>query len=111
MGAVDIGVGHDNDAAVAQLLNVESAFVRLTIFFSVFLRLADAGADGGDHRLDFGILERLIEARFFDVDEFAADGEDGLVTPIASLFRGASGGVALDNVELGEIRVALRTIG
>ena len=39
MGAVDVGVGHDDDLVVAQLVDVE-------------LVLADAGAQRGDQRAD-----------------------------------------------------------
>lgn len=39
----------------------------------------DAGADGGDHGLDFAVLQRFIQAGFFDVDdELTANREDRL---------------------------------
>ena len=56
-------------------------------------------------------LSDLIEARFLDVDQLAADRQDRLVTPIAALFRRATGGIALDNVKLGQLGIALGTIG
>ena len=108
MRAVHVGIGHDDDAAVAQLRDVEGRFV-LAVAAFVF-RLADAGADGGDHRLDFGVLEHLIEARFLDVDQLAADRQNRLVTPVAALFGRAAGGITLDDVKLGQFRIALRTI-
>ena len=108
VGSVHVGIGHDNDAAVAQLGDIEAAFL---LAVAILLRLADAGADGRDHRLDFVILKKLVFARFLDVDQFAADGEDGLVTPIAPLFGRAAGGIALDNVKFGQFRVALGTVG
>ena len=74
-------------------------------------RLADAGADGGDHRLDFLVLENLVEPRFLDVDQLAADRQDRLITAVASLLGRAAGGIALDNVELGQLRIALGAVG
>jgi len=38
------------------------------------LAVADARADGGDHRLDFLVLEHFLETRFLRVDEFAGNG-------------------------------------
>ncbi len=73
--------------------------------------VADAGADGGDHGADFGVLKDLVEAGFFDVDKLAADGEDGLVTAVPALLGRAAGGVALDDVKLGVGGVAVGAIG
>ncbi len=102
VGAVHVGIGHDDDLVVAELLEVEGAFA-----FAV----ADAGADGGDHGADFGVLEHLVEAGLLDVDELAADREDGLEAPVAPLLGGAAGGVALDDVDLGVDRVAIGAVG
>ena len=102
MGAVHIGICHYDDAVVAEFGDVECAFL---------VTVADAGADGGDHGLDFGILEDFIEAGFFDVDEFAADGEDGLVASVAALFGGAAGGVTFYDEEFCEGGVAFGAIG
>ena len=107
--AVHVRVRHDDDAAVAQFGNIEARFVfraRRPIFF----RFADAGADGGDHRLDFVVLQKLIDARFLDVDQLAANRQDRLVTAVATLFGRAAGGITLDNIKLGQFRIALRTI-
>src|SRR5579862_3503068 len=100
--AVHVGVRHDDDAPVTELGDVERALL--------FAR-ADAGADGRYHRLDFRVLQDAVQPRFLDVDELAADGEDGLVTAVAALLGGAAGGVALDDVKLGQVRVALGAIG
>src|SRR5207248_3299965 len=90
-GAVDVGVRHDNDAAVAQFRNVEAGFVfraRRAIFF----RLTDAGPNRSDHRLNFVVLQKLIDARLLDVDQLAANRQDRLVTAVASLFGRAARG-------------------
>ena len=108
MRAVHVGIGHDDDPAVAQLGDIETAFV---LAVAILFRFADAGADGRDHRLDFGVLEDLIVARFLDVDQFAANRQNRLVTPVASLLGGAAGRIAFDDVKLGQFRIALGTIG
>ena len=72
---------------------------------------ADAGADRGDHRLDFGVLEHLIEARLLHVDQLAANRKNRLVTPVASLLGRAAGRIALDDVKLGQVGIALGAIG
>ncbi len=65
VGAVDVGVGHDDDFVVAAFGEVD--------FF------ADADADGLNHAADFLVGEDFIFARFVGVDDFAAEGKDGLV--------------------------------
>ena len=57
--AVDVGVGHDDDLVVAQLLHVEVV-------------AADAGAERGDQRADLLAPEHLVEARPLDVEDLAA---------------------------------------
>ena len=56
--AVHVGVGHDDDLAVAQLGGVE-------------IVLADAGADGRDHGADFFVAQHLVVAGLLDVEDFA----------------------------------------
>ncbi len=56
------------------------------------------------------ILERLIEAGLLDVDQLAANRKNRLVTPVAALLGRATGRIALDDVKLGQVRIALRTI-
>ena len=75
------------------------------------LGVADAGADGGDEGADFLVGEHLVEPGLLGVDELAAQGQDRLVAAVAALLGGAAGGVALDDVELAERRVALGAVG
>jgi hypothetical protein len=81
--AVHVGIGHDDDLAVAQLGGVEIVF-------------ADARADGGDQAPNFLMAEHFVVARFFDVEDFTFEGQDGLEPAVATLFRGAAGGFAFD---------------
>ncbi len=62
--AVDVGVRHDDHAVVAELLEVEL--------------VADTRADGGDHRLDLGVREHLVDPVLLGVDHLAAQRQDRL---------------------------------
>src|SRR5205814_9418912 len=106
---VHVGVRHDDDPAVAQFRNIEARFVFGTRR-SIFFRFTDASADGGDHRLDLVVLQKLIDARFLDVDQLAPNRQDRLVTAVATLFGRTACGIALYDVELSQLRIALRTI-
>ena len=81
--AVDVGVRHDDDLAVAQLRDVE-----------VF---ADAGAEGGDEGADGVRGQGPVQARLFDVEDLAADRQDGLTLGVAAADGRAACGVTLDD--------------
>jgi hypothetical protein len=66
--AVHIGIGHDNDAAVTELGDVECPLL---------VAASNPGADGRDHGLDLGILKHLVESGLLDVDEFASNRQNG----------------------------------
>src|SRR5580700_11076196 len=98
MGAVDIGVRHDDDLVVAQLVGRE--FVG-----------ADTGAERGDQRADLLRRQHLVHARPLDVQDFAAERQYGLEFAVAALFSAAAGGIALDDEQFGFRRIAFLTIG
>ena len=87
VAAVDVGVGHQDDLVVAELLDVEAP-------------LADAAAERGDERADLGAREHLVEPRALDVQDLPLERQDRLKLPVAPLLRGAAGAVALDDVDL-----------
>src|SRR5690606_15529628 len=64
----------------------------------------DAGGEAGAERhhdvLDLLVVEDLIEAGLFDVEDLAAQREDGLEVAVAGLLGRAAGGVALDEEDL-----------
>ena len=97
VGAVHVGVGHDDHLVVARLLDVEL--------------LADAGADRGDQRPDLLVREHLVDAVLLDVDDLAAQRQDRLGVAVAALLGRAAGGVALDDEDLGQRGVAHRAVG
>src|SRR6266404_593091 len=98
VGAVDVGVRHDDDLVVAQLLDVE-------------LLVADAGAERGDQRADLLAAQHLVEAGALDVEDLAAQRQHGLEFAVATLLGGAAGGVALDDEQLGFGWIALLAVG
>ena len=102
VGAVHVGVRHDDDFVVAGLVGVEAA--------DGLAALADAGADGGDEGPDFLVGENLVETGLLGVDQLAAEREDGLEAAVAALFGGAASGVALDDVDLAQGGVALGAV-
>ena len=97
MGSVDVGVGHEDNAVVAEP-------AELKIF-------ADVGAERGDECLDLFVGEGFVQAGFFDIENFAAQRQDCLKAAVAPLFGGASCAVSLDNIEFAFFRVAAGAIG
>ena len=95
--AVDVRIGHDDDAMVAQLGELEV--------------VADAGAERGDQRADLVGAQDLVEARPLDVQDLAAQRQDRLEPPVAALLGRAAGGIALDQEQLGVRRIALLAVG
>ena len=91
--AVDVGVGHGHDLVVADLVDVEV--------------IADARAHRGDEVANLFKGEHLVEPSLLDVEDFAAQRQDGLRLAVASALGGAARGIALDDVELAQCRVAL----
>ena len=102
VGSIDVGICHDDDASVAELLNVEGSFL---------ITITDACSDRGDHGLDLGVLEDLIKTGLLHIDQLASDREDSLEAAVAALLGGAACGVTLDDVELREGRIALGAVG
>ena len=94
---VDVGVGHHDDPMVA-----ESAGVEL---------IADRGPERRDQRSDLVVLQHLVEPRLLDVQNLAAQRQDGLEAAVAALLRRTTRRVTLDDVELGPARVALGAVG
>ena len=72
MGAVHVGIGHQNNAVIAQLVGV-------------VIVLADAGTQGSDQRGDFLRRHQFVEAGFFNVQNLALERQDGLELAVAPL--------------------------
>ena len=90
---VDVGVAHDDDPLVANLVEIE-----------VF---ADPGTDRCDERLDLGVGEDLVEGSPFDVQHLAAQRQNRLGLGITGIARRTTGRVALDDEQFGSLGIAL----
>ena len=97
MRTVHVRIGHDDDPAVPQFFEVEGSFA---------VAVSDSGADGGDHRLNFQILQHLVQTGLLDVYQFSANWKNRLKSSVTTLFGGATGGIAFHDVELGQVGIA-----
>ena len=83
--AIDIGVSHDDDAAVAEFRDVE-----------VF---ADAALQRLNENANFFEAEHLVEARLLDVEELSAQRKDRLQDVIASALGASACRVTFNDEE------------
>src|SRR5262245_21080832 len=84
VGAVDVGVGHNDDFVVAKLVDVEP------IGF-----IGGPGSDSASNRRNEGanflVGQHLRDSRFFHVDNFPAQRQNRLKATVSSLFGRAAG--------------------
>ena len=97
MGAVDIGVGHDDDAVVAQIL--------------VAVFRAGAAAQRLDQVGDLLVGRQLVAAGAGDVEDLAAQRQHGLHGAVARLLGRAAGRIALDDEDFRARCRVLRAVG
>ena len=97
VGAVDVGVGHDDDLVVAQVL------------------LAIGGTSAAAQRLDqvgkLLVACELVLRRRGDIEDLAAKRQDGLGFTVPRLLGRTAGRVALDDEEFGAIFLRGGTVG
>ena len=96
MRTVDVGIRHKNDLAVTELCDIEI--------------LADTASECLNDRDDRDRGVDLVETALFDVEDLTAEGKDRLEFRVASALCGASRGVSLYEVELGERNVSRLTV-
>ena len=96
--AVHVGVGHQDDLAVAQLRDVEIVF-------------ADAGAERRDHGADFFVAQHLVVAGLLHVEDLSLQRQDGLEAAVASLLGRAACALTLDQVHFAAFGMALGAVG
>ena len=102
MGTVDIGIRHDNDFVITRLVGVEG-----TIIFMV----ADSCSYRSDQTAYLRIVQHLVQARLFNIQQLPAKRENGLRETIAALFCRTTCGVSLHDVQFTFRGILLRTIG
>ena len=93
VAAVDIGIGHDDDLVIAELIDVKL--------------IAQSGAERRDDGRELVVAVDLVGAGLFDVEHLAPERQNGLEARVAPLRGRAACAVALDDVEFGERRVAV----
>ncbi len=98
MRAVDVGVGHQDDAVVAQLVRV-------------VLVAADAGTERGDQRADLVGGQHAVEAGAFHVEDLAAQRQHRLVLAVAALLGRATCRVTLDDEQFRQCRILFLAVG
>ena len=106
--AVNVGVGHDDDAVVAQFVDIEVVGAALARVCGDF---ANAGAKRCDQRDNFSAGQQLFVTCFFDVQDLAAQGQNGLEFTVTSLLGGATRGVALDDVNFAKRWIFFLAVG
>ena len=88
---VDIGVCHDDDAAVAQLCDVE-------VFTDAALKRLNKNAD-------FLEAEDFVETRLLNIDQLAAQRKNRLIHVIAAALGASTCGITLDNEEFSLLNI------
>src|SRR2546430_17496937 len=86
MCAVNVGIAHNYDAAVAQLGHIEV--------------LVDAHTDGGDDIFDLLVFEDSVQSHALDIQNLATQRQDGLEVTITALLSTSTGGNAPDQGEV-----------
>ncbi|SVK46639.1 Uncharacterised protein [Acinetobacter baumannii] len=94
---VDVGIGHDDDAVVTQLVRA-------------VLVAADAATQRGDQRRHFLRREHFVETRFLDVEDFPLQRQDSLILAVAPLLGRAARGVPFHQVQFGQRRIAFLAV-
>ncbi len=93
MASVHVGIRHNDDFMIPELIGVEL--------------LPDARPQGGDDGLELVVSIDLVRPGLFHIQHLSPKGQDGLEAGVPPLGGGASGGVALDDIELSQLRVIL----
>src|SRR3954452_8676002 len=97
VGAVDVGVGHDDDTLVAERVLVEL--------------VAGAAAKREIKVGDFAVGANLLGGGGGDVEDLPPNGEDRLSLTVPRLLGGAARAVAFDDEQLGAFGVVAGAVG
>src|SRR3954453_9963939 len=95
--AVHVGVRHQDHLVVAGALEGD--------------RVAHAGPDRRDQRLDLLVAQHLVDERALALEALAAQRQDRLRVAVAALLGRAAGGVALHDEDLAERRILAGEVG
>ena len=101
MSTVDIGIGHDDNLVVAQLLQIYG--------FRIFLR-SNRNSQGLKDHLDFFTFKYPMHHGFLHVQNLSAQRQNRLKTPVPSLFSRSTRRVSLYQKNLTLCRIVIRTV-
>src|ERR671911_1783171 len=97
VGAVHVGIRHQNDLVVPHILEVEVVL--------------HPGSYRRDHFPDLLVAEDAVDAGALDVEDLAPQRENRLKGAAPSLLGAAAGGVTLDQIDLGVGRIVDGAVG
>src|SRR6185503_16999334 len=95
--SVNVGVGHQNNFAVAKFGWIEIVF-------------ADAGSECGNHGAYFFVPEHLVVPGLLHIQNLALQRKNGLEAPITPLLGRTACAFTLDEVELAAVGIALGAV-
>ena len=101
--AIDIGIGHNDNLVVAQLVDVG-----LAVALAVYAKTHADALDDVHHRLSF---EDAVPLHLLHVQNLSAQRQDGLEVTVATLLGRATCGVSLDKEDLTLLRILVGTVG
>ena len=97
MCAVNIGIGHDDNLVIPELLLVEV--------------VRNACAERHYNGAELIVADNLVESALFNVEHFSPKGKNRLDSSVSSLFGGAACGVSLNDEKLCYRGVLFRAVG
>ena len=93
MGAVHIGIGHNDNLIISQLLDVK-----------IFM---NSRSKSGNHCAYLGISIDSVKSGFFYVQNLSSQRKDCLVRFIPGLFCRTSGGISLNDINFTVFRILI----
>ena len=90
VASIDVRIRHQDDFVVPGAAQIEG-FLVILAFFRVIPLATDARPQGHDERANLFARQHLVEPRFFDVEDFSFQRQDGLKFSIAALLRRPAG--------------------
>src|SRR6056297_159805 len=97
--SIHISIRHNNDFMIPEVFKFE------------FLLMPNAGSKGSNHRLDFLVLENLVDFGFLNIQNFTSKRQDGLVSSISAHLSGSAGRVTLNQVHFTVFGIFNRAVG
>ena len=91
MGAVHIGICHDDDLMVSEFADIKI--------------IMDSRSKSCDHRLDLRIAVDFVKAGFLYIEDLSSKRKDCLSRTVSRCLSGTAGGISLYDVDLTVFRI------